>query len=383
MRYNDIVHIVRYSPTFSTAGGAQLPKISYCEGSDGRRYKQLFKGEGTDDLRQDAVIRQVFSLCNKFLGRDREATKRNLFIRTYKVVPLSPKAGMLEFVEDTMPLGTWLRGAHRKYRPDEPSAEQAQRALKEIHDKFGVQEVRNKRLVEAFTTLQGQIQPVLRFAFYERHKDPMAWFAMRLRYARSVAASSIAGHILGLGDRHAYNILMDERTGDLVHIDLGIALDHNAATKGKTLPIPETVPFRLTADIVDGLGITGVEGAFRRCAEHTLRVLRDNGDLIKIILEVLKRDPLHTWYPKVKLRQAERKMAEEKAPVYDRFGIGLTVDSDPELEAADRALSGVARKLDKSLSVECVVDGLIREATDPENLSRMFWGELIIRYHKQ
>lgn len=40
---------------------------------------------------------------------------------------------------------------------------------------------------------------------------------------------------------------------------LGVAFE-----QGKILPTPETVPFRLTRDIVDGMGITGVEGVFRR-----------------------------------------------------------------------------------------------------------------------
>ena len=33
---------------------------------------------------------------------------------------------------------------------------------------------------------------------------------------------------------------------------------------GKHLPTPETIPFRLTRDIVDGMGVAGVEGTFRR-----------------------------------------------------------------------------------------------------------------------
>jgi len=48
---------------------------------------------------------------------------------------------------------------------------------------------------------------------------------MRLNYTRSVATTSIVGHILGLGDRHTSNILMDSYTGEVVHIDLGIAFD--------------------------------------------------------------------------------------------------------------------------------------------------------------
>ena len=48
---------------------------------------------------------------------------------------------------------------------------------------------------------------------------------MRLCYSRSIATTSIVGHVLGLGDRHISNILFDNVTGEVVHIDLGIAFD--------------------------------------------------------------------------------------------------------------------------------------------------------------
>jgi serine-protein kinase ATM len=136
----------------------------------------------------------------------------------------------------------------------------------------------------------------------------MQWFALRLHYVRSVASTSIVGHILGLGDRHTSNILMDTLTGELVHIDLGIAFDQvcrlliNPSSigswilQGKLLAIPETVPFRLTRDMVDGMGIAGTQGVFQRCSEETLRVLRASSDIIMTVLEVFKYDPLHSWY---------------------------------------------------------------------------------------
>lgn len=46
-------------------------------------------------------------------------------------------------------------------------------------------------------------------------------------------------------------------------------------------------------------------------------------------------------------------------------------------ESADRALSSVARKLDKSLSIESTVNELIAEATDPTNLGTIFIGMLL------
>lgn len=52
----------------------------------------------------------------------------------------------------------------------------------------------------------------------------------------------------------------------------------------------------MTADVMDGLGISGVQGVFQRCAEETLRVLRAGSDVIMTVLEVFKHDPLHSWY---------------------------------------------------------------------------------------
>ena len=65
----------------------------------------------------------------------------------------------------------------------------------------------------------------MRHYFTEKHREPMAWLSMRLNYTRSVAVTSIVGHILGIGDRHCSNILIDKLTGELVHIDFGIVFE--------------------------------------------------------------------------------------------------------------------------------------------------------------
>lgn len=81
------------------------------------------------------------------------------------------------------------------------------------------------KLVALFRLLRERFKPVMRHFFTEKHKMPMSWFAMRLNYTRSVATTSIVGHILGLGDRHTSNILLESSTGEVVHIDLGIAFE--------------------------------------------------------------------------------------------------------------------------------------------------------------
>ena len=48
--------------------------------------------------------------------------------------------------------------------------------------------------------------------------------------------------------------------------------------------------------MVDGMGYSGTDGVFQRCAEETLRVLRERSDVIMTVLEVFKHDPLHSWF---------------------------------------------------------------------------------------
>jgi ataxia telangiectasia mutated family protein len=94
--------------------------------------------------------------------------------------------------------------------------------LKQTREKHGG---KTEAMVKTFQLICQRTQPVMRHYFTEKHKTPITWFAMRLNYTRSVATTSIVGHILGLGDRHVQNILIDNGSGEVVHIDLGIAFD--------------------------------------------------------------------------------------------------------------------------------------------------------------
>ncbi|RXH77633.1 hypothetical protein DVH24_039604 [Malus domestica] len=179
------------------------------------------------------VMQQFFGLVNTFLQNHQDTWKRRLGVRTYKVVPFTPSAGVLEWVNGTLPLGEYLTG-----------------------------------------------RPVMHHFFLERFLQPADWFETRLSYTRSVAASSMVGYIVGLGDRHSMNILIDQMTAEVVHIDLGVAFE-----QGLMLKTPERVCTLLTRDVIDGMGVTGVEGFFRRCCEETLSVMRTNKEALLTIVE--------------------------------------------------------------------------------------------------
>jgi len=137
----------------------------------------------------------------------------------------------------------------------------------------------------------------------------------------------------------------------------------------------------MTADMVDGMGTTGTQGVFQRCGEETLRVLRNDSEVVLTVLEVFKYDPLHSWTAsewKIKRAQASSSTTDPTASRALTPGPGgvpeLDMSSGTAEEAADRALTAVARKLDRALSTEYTVNELIAEATDPVNLACMFIG---------
>ncbi|XP_061781898.1 serine-protein kinase ATM [Nerophis lumbriciformis] len=376
--YDDVVTIRSFVPHYHLVGGVNLPKIIDCVGSDGRSRRQLVKGK--DDLRQDAVMQQVFSMCSMLLQRNMDTRKRKLNIRRYKVVPFSQCSGVLEWCSGTLPLGEFLvdpkKGAHKRYRPQDTSSLACRKKMMEAQ-KLGFDHT-----IQVFMEVCSTFKPVFRYFCMERFLDPAVWMERRLAYTRSVATSSIVGYILGLGDRHIQNILIDEQTAELVHIDLGVAFE-----QGKILPTPETVPFRLTRDIVDGMGITGVEGVFRRCCEKTMEVMRISQEALLTIVEVLLYDPLFDWTMNpLKAFHLQHDEQQELNATLTSTMAGDVMDnqrrpSDSQSfnKVAERVLLRLQEKLKgveggSVLSVGGQVNLLIQQAMDPKNLSRLFAG---------
>lgn len=79
--YDDLVRVHSFSKEYTLVGGINVPKKISCTGSNGVTYHLLVKGK--DDIRQDAVMQQVFTIMNRLLRTSRQTSK--LQIRTYKV----------------------------------------------------------------------------------------------------------------------------------------------------------------------------------------------------------------------------------------------------------------------------------------------------------
>jgi len=180
---------------------------------------------------------------------------------------------------------------------------------------------------------------------------------------------SMVGFILGLGDRHCENILLDTNTGSVVHVDFNCLFE-----KGKLLEIPERVPFRLTQNILDGFGITGAEGVYRIACEITMGLLRENKDTLMTVLDPFIHDPLVEWEDEK--RKIERQTSRRHA--HNKPTIELRALAKNALSLIEKKLRGIYRtskdRVEKEVSTSNLVQMLIQEATDSANLGKMYPG---------
>jgi len=284
-------------------------------------------------------------LLNRLLRKDVKARSRNLHIRTYAVVSTNETCGLIEWVSNLQAIRLIIRSLQRKrdkrfdknfferfFSPEKCSVEEKKKNL--------------SRCIEA------QGGAVFSRWFVENFSDPQSWLMARMSYVRSTAVISMLGYIIGLGDRHLENINVDVTNGETFHVDLNCLFN-----MGETFKIPETVPFRLTHNMVDAFGPVGIEGPFRIGCEIALSVMRREKDVLMSVLRPFVYDPLVDW---------------------TKSNPGKSNPGTIHLQRVEDRLRGfVCRKKKGSihpLSVEGQVSYLISQATDPANLAVMFWG---------
>ena len=124
-----------------------------------------------------------------------------------------------------------------------------------------------------------------------RSRNSEAWLERRVTYTRSLGVNSMIGYILGLGDRHPSNLLLDQITGKVVHIDFGDCFEV-AQQRDK---YPEKVPFRLTRMLVHAMEVCGIQGTFSKSCEVSMEVARNNRESLMAVLEAFVYDPLIAW----------------------------------------------------------------------------------------
>ncbi|XP_044272747.1 serine/threonine-protein kinase ATR-like [Tribolium madens] len=348
---NHYVHIVGIEEEVTLLRSLQRPRKITFRGSDGRTYIQMLKPK--DDLRKDFRLMEFNDIVNQLLSREPESRQRRLNIRLYSVAPLNEECGLIEWVPNLVGLRPILHSLY-KQRGGAMTTKELRDASCNLRDPLT-----KKR--DVFTkTLLVRHPPVLGEWFRKAFPDPQSWFFARSAYIRTTGVMSMVGYILGLGDRHGENILLDSTCGDTVHVDFNCLFN-----KGESFEWPERVPFRLTQNMVAAMGPLGVEGVFRKSCACTLRVLRTNANTLMSIVTPFVYDPLVSW-PHTGGHNTAEKTNEQ------------ALDHVKNIQLRLQGI--IVKTKDRSLSIPLSVDGqtnsLINEAMSIDNLCQMYigWG---------
>lgn len=279
------VRIAKFGPTVQVIASKQRPRKITIHGEDGQQYVFLLKGH--EDLRQDERAMQLFGLVNALLESDRRTNKHDLSIQRYAVAPLSHNAGVVGWVPNTDTLHTLIRD-YRESRKILLNIEH--RLMVQMAPDFDALTVMQK--LEVFeAALENTAGQDLYRVLWLKSDNSEQWLDRRTTYTRSLAVMSMVGYILGLGDRHPSNLMLDRNTGKILHIDFGDCFE--VAMHRDTFP--EKIPFRLTRMLVNAMEVSGIEGNYRSTCEHVMGVMRENRDSLLAMLQAFVHDPLISW----------------------------------------------------------------------------------------
>eukprot|EP00698_Gefionella_okellyi_P014990 TRINITY_DN4193_c0_g1_i1.p1 TRINITY_DN4193_c0_g1~~TRINITY_DN4193_c0_g1_i1.p1 ORF type:complete len:1800 (-),score=472.86 TRINITY_DN4193_c0_g1_i1:48-5345(-) len=336
----------------------QKPRKIAIIGSDGAHYSFLCKSR--DDLRKDARMMEFFNVVNKLLRHSADARRRNLAIRTYAVMPLNEDCGMIE----------WVNNTHVFKNIVNKLLEQKGKTVKPLEIK-AIYKSQDILPLTRYQTMLSRQPPVFAEWFMKIFPEPSSWFEGRMTYAHTTAVMSVIGAMVGLGDRHMENILFDSTDGAAVHVDFSCLF-----WKGLELREPELVPFRLTSNMIDGLGVTGQEGVYRTVCEIVMGELRSNREMLLSVLDTFIHDPLVEW---TKKNSADKQTADKAAAraVEVENQQATNTMNHIELRLLGHVDVGDPRKRimsDLPLSVSGQVHALISAAMSEEFLSQMYIG---------
>eukprot|EP00914_Ancora_sagittata_P025289 GHVO01050313.1.p1 GENE.GHVO01050313.1~~GHVO01050313.1.p1 ORF type:complete len:537 (-),score=47.64 GHVO01050313.1:17-1627(-) len=344
-------------------------------GSDGVSYKFLLKGK--EDMRQGERVIQLFHLINLLLSRDHSRPSGTSHLTCFSITPLPYAVGLIGWVDDCDTLHSLIK-SYREERQIDSSIEH--RLM--TND---CEEYENLPIMKKCSILKRAIDSTaatdFRNQFWLQSYTSEHWLFRRCNYVHSLAAMTMVGYIIGLGDRHPSNIMVNRNTGCTLNIDFGDCFEVTRLRDKH----PERVPFRLTRMLCANLEPSGVHGSYRRSCESIITVLRSHRETIYSLIASFVNDPLSTWSCMVKYKDRLRCMVYGHGKFVEG-GEGSMIqhdgaDKDPFKECGSMVVLRVHRKLSGTeddvkypRSVSHQVDRLITNATCIENLSRGFKG---------
>lgn len=237
---------------------SMLPLKMTLKEPSGSTYSLIFKSG--DDLRQDQLVIQIIQLMDQLLQKE----NLDLKLTPYRILATSPTDGAIQFIPN----------------------ETVSHIISQYHG----------------------ILPFLRQSGAD-DSEPLGVRADIMdTYVRSTAGYGVITYLLGVGDRHLDNLLIDSQ-GHFLHIDFGYILGHDPK------PFPPVI--KLPIQLIDGMGGINSDNyaKFRSLCFTAFTSLRKSSNLILALLSLMTESTVPTM-------QLEREQAVQK--VEERFCLDMS-----------------------------------------------------------
>uniref|UniRef100_A0A8D2AZT3 FK506-binding protein 12-rapamycin complex-associated protein 1 n=1 Tax=Sciurus vulgaris TaxID=55149 RepID=A0A8D2AZT3_SCIVU len=345
-----IIRIQSIAPSLQVITSKQRPRKLTLMGN-GHEFVFLLKGH--EDLRQDERVMQLFGLVNTLLANDPTSLRKNLSIQRYAVIPLSTNSGLIGWVPHCDTLHALIRDYREKKKILLNIEHRIMLRMAPDYDHLTLMQK-----VEVFEhAVNNTAGDDLAKLLWLKSPSSEVWFDRRTNYTRSLAVMSMVGYILGLGDRHPSNLMLDRLSGKILHIDFGDCFEV-AMTREK---FPEKIPFRLTRMLTNAMEVTGLDGNYRITCHTVMEVLREHKDSVMAVLEAFVYDPLLNW----RLMDTNTKGNKRSRTRTDSYSAGQSVEILDGVELGEPAHKKTGTTVPESIH-SFIGDGLVK----PEALNK-------------
>ena len=363
-KYNEkpiLIH--KFDNTFKSAKSQKSPKVIKIYGNDGHTYKFILKQY--EDLRGEGRVMIFFKFLNRLIK-----TK----IKTFTITPLTPKIGLIQFVENSLGLNDLIAKRRTMAEMESNKLGSFNRTLENVapYKKYNTMTVIQRYEFFLQIVENKDRGNDLKESFWYFTPNSETWLKFVNNYTKTCAVTSIAGYILGLGDRHLNNIMIDLLNGSLFHIDFNDLFEYDQ----KKTANKDMTPFRLTRNLVAAMGPCGSSGTFSLKCVETLAAIRDNRESVLNILNVFVESPIHqSGFTGVEItRNVVELMDDKKSANITMKRITKKVNGTDVycVFSLDDDLDG--KKNVQPMSVHDHVERLIKCATDQYHFASGFYG---------
>ncbi|KAJ1965486.1 hypothetical protein GGI12_000758 [Dipsacomyces acuminosporus] len=386
------LYFLRAGSNVRVIGSKTRPKLLtlHLATRSGEQFKEKYILKGSEDLRVDETVMQAFIRLNRVVdGGSLSAPDRHpdssgyARLATYNVVPTGAFGGLIQVVENAPSLFyMYSQSANKQQQLQQQKAVPESKAPAGGRSGGGGSAGRPESTRPQHLNTQ-QIYNSHALRILKSHKipagtPPHAWpghvvaqiydslvkstpanilheqlmcaaqssshlYLATKNIVKSIAVSSIAGYLLGLGDRHLDNLLVDVYRGQLIPIDFNVCFDFGGISR-----VPEQVPFRMTPvlqyicgspeqlELPDGKKPFAFSRLFFASAAATLLFARmDKDALVNCIVSRAKFRPYmewcgieETWLKDTKKQQQQQQQNAQSA---EDFGAG-----GPAVETRDK-----------------------------------------------